>query len=81
MEQLFTEGIEHYREYTNWERFSMVVTKCDGSKFPRHVVTVKDFLNIIVPRYRIHIMDEHGQVLLENCYGSDSKLSFGQVLF
>lgn len=58
----------------------MVVTNCDGSKFPRHV-TVKDFLNIIVPRYRIHIMDEHGQVLLENCHGSDSKLSFGQVLF
>lgn len=47
----------------------------------QNVVTVKDFLNIIVPRYRIHIMDEYGQVLLGNCYGSDSKLSFGQVLF
>lgn len=47
----------------------------------QNVVTVKDYLNIIVPRYRIHIMDEYELVLLENCYGSDSKLPFGQVLF
>lgn len=73
--------MKHYSEYANWERFSIVVTKFDGSKFPRHVVTVKGFLYIIVPRYRIHIMDEHRPVLLENFYGSGSKLSFDQVLF